>query len=380
MNYRDRYGNKIIENNIFFDATISFPLKQISHGFGRLFSLPLFEDEVWFLSKLSGHFQCYDREDGKLKWEHVYQTGDDPNQNTGKFIVNEKYVVLGRYRDIVILDRNTGETLNAFESNLSLSGAIIQEDNLSIRKFRRYTHNESDFINQYNLPDFKLNWSIDNKDNYTYQLLKKDNYLYYWYDEFLYCHNSETGEELWKFDVGEIGKYLDAEKKECKGSVSGYPVFYGNTIIFQVSRNRLISLDYKTGQLEWNVWIDILNFCDLLIENNLLHAVGGGKSSYWYLQINPETGEVLLKKDFYDAVSNFFSFQPTLFTNTHFILSDAREKTILAIDRNTFENVWEYKCQHSLGNNLGNNSPTIIYDKLYQLDSEGNLYVFEQAN
>lgn len=189
----------------------------------------------------------------------------------------------------------------------------------------------------------------------------------------VFCIDQDTGQEQWTLDVNEFDKAFINEK-EIKSKIEGSLFAYDNSIIVPVSGNKLLRINCVTGQVIWKSE----NINPLLkLDANILINV----SNSYYREISPDTGETLVE---YEMKSEYEKHDFTVtgplgvftVTDTYIFIVHAMGYKMGCINRSTGKIDWSTAVGD--GKVTLPHAPIFYKDKLYVLDDEGTLHVYDR--
>ncbi len=211
-----------------------------------------------------------------------------------------------------------------------------------------------------------------------------DNKLYFQFDGKLQCFSLSSNKVKWTLE----------------GAALVLLGIYQNQLLIACSDHRLMSVDAGTGEII-SRWRELPGFeegqfyKDVLPEPSdfVLDKESGlliGVFSRHYLEIDLKSGKLSyedIRQELYrHGINSFRRMGKNPFTKDHLFLTahaelDERPNVdldcVLALNRNTRNVDWVHIFKDT---GLGTNVPQITSTHLYQLDTEGKLYVFEKQN
>lgn len=189
----------------------------------------------------------------------------------------------------------------------------------------------------------------------------------------IFCIDQGTGQKYWELDVSEIGQTVSSGK-ETKGKIVGSLMAKNKVLLVAISNSKLVKIDTDTGNILW----------ERGSTNHLLQFYGGriiNVDAGYYREISSDTGKTLVE---YPMKSEYerhgFRFMGTnrnfTVTDTHIIIVDAMSYKMGCINRSTGKIDWSVEVGE--GKVTLPNAPIMYENKLYILDDEGTLHVYEK--
>lgn len=189
----------------------------------------------------------------------------------------------------------------------------------------------------------------------------------------VFCTDKGTGQKYWELDVSGIGQFF-SDGKETKGKIVGSLMAQNETLLVAISNSKLIKIDTNTGDRSW----------ERDSTNHLLHLYGEriiNVDASYYREISPDTGKTLVE---YKMKSEYekhgFRFMGTnrnfTVTDTHIFIVDAMGYKMGCINRSTGKIDWSLEVGE--GKVTLPHAPIVYGYKLYVLDDEGTLHIYEK--
>lgn len=189
----------------------------------------------------------------------------------------------------------------------------------------------------------------------------------------LICYTVKDSIELWQLNISIICKYIDvSNQKEYNGKIDDLIVVDEHYLIISAYQYGVVCVSLYSGEILWKI-PEIKN--PIIFESKIYSF-----SDFFY-EIDAVTGNVLRKED-YKMLFNDNNFKtywltkPVISENIVCITSHY-DNAILIIDRINFtvlQRINLGKCSNAVP--LGN-TPQIFEGKLYQLDGDKTLHIFE---
>lgn len=194
-----------------------------------------------------------------------------------------------------------------------------------------------------------------------------------------------TGEYEWEVDLGEYCLYVQ-DNQEWQGNISHIIGVFQDILWLMCSYGRLIGLCVKTGKILGNVWLGDLRaeLQNLVILNPPIVNEATKEFVFctykYFFTIDVKT---LFLNVFHQIVFEHREDQIetqiihnglVYFTGKHFLPNDQTESQVGVYSPTENKILWLY----SLGNTIVNQPPQVSGNKLYVLDTEGTLHIFEK--
>lgn len=188
----------------------------------------------------------------------------------------------------------------------------------------------------------------------------------------IYCIDKDSGKEYWVFDVSELGEYI-SDGKEAKGKIESGLMIKEESLLVATSGFKLLKIDVSTGNLQWQR--EPINNRLQLYDDKLINV-----TVVDYREISTEGGENLVEyemkseygKHGFNITGPLHSFT---ITDTHIFIVDAGSCRVGCINRSTGKIDWSVVVGE--GKFALTHRPTIYRDRLYVLDDEGTLHIYE---
>lgn len=190
------------------------------------------------------------------------------------------------------------------------------------------------------------------------------------------CHSLSTGAELWKVDVGELGQYEDMKGQIVKGEVS--EVFaLGDTVVAKVKASVLVGYSVEGGKQRWLHRFGSGNVYLLALYEGVFYVFAD-----LYYEIDGASGQILAKKPYRElfAEANFKDYWLTApaVSDKYIAISSHYDSAILLINRSTFTVEQRIALEGCKSGIPLSNAPRLYGNRLYQLDGDGTLHIFEE--
>ena len=298
------------------------------------------------------------------------------------------FLLLNLKNKKLMCDRNL-KKLHQFKKNTLIYNEIVyQNQNNKLTSIDTQFNADGSIVYNWVILDILKNKIIKN-------LNLRDNILGFFYtykDTIIYRTNNENdkisafdyvnNKILWQLDLSKLGTFQDYQKEQQSYKVEKFIGIYQNELLVACNRQKLLSIDIQTGKL-------LQTWDDIPADKMQLDKQAGkliGLSDFIYAEVDLSSRKILVKNIKTNiekaGLRAFKGGRDMPFTGTHiFYTAYGRDKktdylfdAVIAFNRHTYKIDWMYRIDAS----VGTNSPKIAGNKLYQLDLDGNLYIFEK--
>jgi outer membrane protein assembly factor BamB len=257
------------------------------------------------------------------------------------------------------------------------SGVKIAEDR---RYFYRYEKGNSVFID-----DVEPEVIVSEKYSTTipYEIVWEhlyEDFLFQYEDNksILTCRSLKTGGVLWQADVAELGNWLDYDgKTTVKGKVKNVYPIDEDLVVVEIARSYLAAFRISTGEQLWQHNGPYTTFYNVSLYNNTFHIF----SDYYY-ELDAQTGKELRREEFAPllkqaGIRQSFLTQPAV-NEKYIAIASHYDSAILLINRADFTVAQRIDLEGCQSGIPLPNTPRFHGNRLFQLDGDGTLHVFEE--
>lgn len=189
----------------------------------------------------------------------------------------------------------------------------------------------------------------------------------------LICYTLSDSVELWQLNISTICKYVDkSNQQEYSGKIDELIVVDENHLIISAYQYGIMCVLLNSGEIIWKI---------SNIKNPIFFETKIYSFSDFFYEIDAVSGNVLRKEDYKTLFNenNFKTYWLTkpVISDTIICITSHYDNAILVIDRINFTVL--QRIDLGKGSNavpLGN-TPQIFEGKLYQLDGDRTLHIFE---
>ena len=212
--------------------------------------------------------------------------------------------------------------------------------------------------------------------------------IFFWRDrvictnKVLTCHPLSTGEEKWRIDIGDIGKYLRLGEM-TQGSVHSMEA-HENVLCVALGNDVILGIDIETGKTIWQRQMTLMTGLPYTFSEGKLYCfslekIGGVISNegvnYHVFDMQTGAEEVHVFPTPFDTPLGFT--KPTIAGNL-LLTTDVYARKIYLMDKYTAV-VQETITLEGEGDRIPiDNSPQLHGNRLYQLDGDRVLHIFER--
>lgn len=190
----------------------------------------------------------------------------------------------------------------------------------------------------------------------------------------IFCIDQDTGHKCWGLNVSEIGQTV-SDGKETKGKIVGSLMAENEQLLVAISNRKLLNIDTNTGNISWEK--GSTNHLIQLHGDKIINVDAG-----YYREISLDTGETLVE---YEMKSEYEKHGFTVtgplgaftVTDTHVFIVHAMGCKMGCINRSTGKIDWSVEVGE--GKVTLPHAPIFFRHKLYVLDDEGTLHVYEKV-
>jgi outer membrane protein assembly factor BamB len=300
--------------------------------------------------------------------------------NVYNFFINKEYVVCGIVGNekTAILNLNNGTKVSEFDFDLNIKGKRTE-----LYYYGSTYRNNEPVILRFDLSKnelagifpslFGIRTIID--DTYYLAVQKK---------RILNKKLIENDTTLWQFDIGQFGTYKDKKfinkEPEVRQREINRVYYHNNKIIVTLSR-AIIALNPENGELIWKIDFENYHPVDLLFDGDIAYS---GRLIYFAI-IDIEKGIKLFEKDFDPAyrfeiegfkLSQIGYIGLTLHENNLWFTHEDKGHQFLLKANPQNGDILDGML---LETTLSTHPPIFDENRMYILDQEGNLYIYERG-
>ena len=292
-----------------------------------------------------------------------------PTDLVSKGVFYDEFLIIKKKNLFILLNTNTNDVVKKDFDSVTFYG--VMKNKLLFRKDEEDARYLYVFDFRKWATDFKFEIEVGMVHGHNNVLVHEPLYE----KSLLNFYSFKDGSLLKKLDLNEI-KGVPYSSPRFKGFTN---IFYENTVIKSLPDWLLISFDLQSGEVSW-------------VLNNVSHFISFHNNKLFNLDlvnfqiIDPKNGGIESKVD----ISEHFkkhniemgSSNSVCITNTHLIFTDTWKCQVGALNIETAQLDWVYQVDvPRRGAPEGGTlpfSPQIEGDRLYILDSEKNLHIFER--
>lgn len=350
------------------------PFKQLEDwSMSGLACQPKIKDGRVFVSFLEGELKVFEQRTAKQLWSFNPKGNSDDLSGKGNVLISGDTLVTCRGSKMFVLDSATGELRGSQSTPAFDLGSAALRGNLL---FGIYLDEEDDdepiYCFAYDLERSDFSWkhrvsrapkALTMSEQQIFISDKKGSFT---------CLSAATGSQVWTTSLKEIGQFTDIDKTVRSGDVTGIPLLWADMVIVPVEGYRVVAFSQASGEVRWSQQIDIDDPRNVVCspEGNLIIV-----DCEICISLDVTTGQILSQLNI-DAVVQPHG-GPLLtrsdVTNGFLYFSTIDEGVLVALDRQSGEIPWSFKCAAPVPIN---NAPVVVDGRLYLVDESGSLYVF----
>jgi len=302
------------------------------------------------------------------------------NKGKNKFVIMQSNSVCTEYKN----EKSIAYYINSFcllSKSEAIGGIISYDSNLMKVIY------ENQGIYDITTGNLKSLFKIDNIFSFVlntpeFAIFQKD-------ATYLAGYSIKTNQPLWQFDLSQLGTFIDNYSKEVKSyKVEKFITIYDNQlyIALNLPSHTIISINVQTGKLI-NKWENIPYTIGANYDEFEQIIFGFEYKNYW--QINLKTSEfniIDIENTFKQKNLKSVNSQVNIPINqTHYLIKLEtpvdEENSRIDVGLGLYNKItkqldWHYVFDKNVF--IGANDPKMTNDKIYQLDADGNLYIFEK--
>lgn len=271
---------------------------------------------------------------------------------------------------------------------------LFVKSNFDCKVFCAINHRRENGKWQWGLGIFDLNSLSLVKEflfeNYTVEFVVANAAIGYFAKDKLSSFNIDNGKVNWELDLGQISS----------SQFIRFIAVYQNQLLIACSNHLLLSVNVNTGEI-LHQWQELVGFevgslykdvlpdpTNFVLDEQSSKLIGVFDTYYFEIDLNSkEISYYQLKEELSKyGISDFRPFNDNPFTSEHLFLTahtyldefaNIDLSSILVLNRKTKKVDWLYVIK---GTGVGTNIPQITKTHLYQLDTDGTLYIFEKES
>lgn len=184
----------------------------------------------------------------------------------------------------------------------------------------------------------------------------------------------DSGLFMWNLSVNELGSYTDElTKQKVSGRIEELIVVDDSILVASVHRYGILGISLQTGAILWQ----IPNIQNVVLHERVLYSF-----SDFYFEIDAITGQVVRQEDYKTLFKNnnfrtYWLTKPAISENLIAIASHY-DNALLLLDRTDFSISQRLELGKASNGIPLTNTPQIHLNRLYQLDGDNTLHIFEQ--
>lgn len=299
--------------------------------------------------------------------------------------INEKFAIENTNTSEYLLVSTKNKILKISMSNLLIETLVdfppVQRRQIKfvndIDAICREKDNDKWFLRGVSLASELIKWEVENDTTFTVEVvgdfvLLTDSEK----NSILTCRSLKTGGVLWQAEVAELGRYENFEGKVVDGSIQEIYT-NGDLVVAKVISYGLAAYRMATGEFVWGHKGGNAGYYLVALNNNIFHIF-----SDFYYEVDAQTGKVLRQEEFAPLLKqvgfrSYWLTQPAV-NEKYIAIASHYNSAILLINRAGFtvaQRIDLEGCQNGIPLP---NTPRFHGNRLFQLDGDGTLHVFQE--
>lgn len=363
-------------------ANLKLPLARIEQwSINRETRFIRLDSETIFVGVDQGIVQARSEDDFHLLWE----TSIAPPEHLARSpLVCRNWVLANHGKSLFVIRREDGN----IERTRTFQGAIAIDDSLCVGNIcvvSATVWKGDHFLYGFEIDHGRVRWTLSH-EHLSACLTAIEDSTYFAVDDGpgqLSCYDIYTGQLQWRTDLRSFNLEerfgLDAEAVESIDRIR-HVSNWNDLLIVDFGPDCLAALDASTGQLRW-----IQYLADHQLKNYRRYYIAPETDALYVghtlrlVRLDIETGDVVFNRHIEDRDHRHDIFMITEFdsTNTHFFACDMRRPHLYVLNKQSWEIEQTYRLGEA-GVSLGD-PPLVANGRVYVLDLDNRLHVFEQA-
>jgi outer membrane protein assembly factor BamB len=324
-------------------------------------------DEIYFIDKKKQELVVLD----KVTFKHAFQIGD---KVISFHILHDHILCYG-----LNIYNLKGEKV--FSGDAQYSFENLYYNNLSLWKL---VDNENESVSYHIFDIFQKSFVKQNFTLGAIPFLFFEDRVYTRKTHIITCKNIYNGSILWQFDIAQFGAFIDkkifADKEpEARLREINCVYYQNNKIIITLSR-AIIALNPETGQLAWKIDIKEFNPYYIVFDGNF-GDVGDG---LYYVVIDIEKGQIVYEREFDHTLTvnieghnlSHILYNGLVLHNNYLWFTYGMNGKQFLLKANQHNG--DILDGMLLKTKLSTYPPLFDDDRMYILDTDGVLFIYEQ--
>lgn len=195
-------------------------------------------------------------------------------------------------------------------------------------------------------------------------------------DNILTCHTLADGAELWRIDFTEQAKWTNSKGEPQRGSLYGHiEVFEGKAVV-QLTNYKLIVIDLATGQTVWERQMPTRILTPAAFGNGKIYWLSLGDEPQYFI-IDIPTGNIETSLVPSPELKERLVFSQPIVSGNDLLMTSVSTHEIFVLDKETSAVKSITKIEGCRNRIPIDNSPQKQGNRIYQLDGDETLHIFE---
>jgi outer membrane protein assembly factor BamB len=330
-----------------------------------------------FVNFLDGRVEAYGEHNKQREWSFGPPENYRPGiPDDGDLLISGNTLVTRLGGDLFVLDAVSGNLESRHRiPSIDLLSSLVREKTLFGIYVDEESPEEPTYCFAYELHRQKFLWKqeieripkwLTASDQSLFLSDKKGHFS---------CLSATDGKQIWTTSVEELGAFTDVDKSLRKGDVTGVPFLWRDLVIVPIEGYRVVAFDQATGDVRWSQKLPIEDPHNLACSSDGVICVVNAET---FVSVEAGSGRITAQLNIAAELRPYGGPLLTQIevTDRHVFFSTIKKGILVALDRETGAIPWSFKCEAPVPIN---NAPVVVNGRLYLLDEDHTLYVFEKA-
>lgn len=192
----------------------------------------------------------------------------------------------------------------------------------------------------------------------------------------LSCYSLINGSQIWSKDLSDKSKYQDEKGNWQRGIISKTEIFE-RTLVVLLGNDTLIGLDIATGEVKWEQAMPTRILTPAAFANDKIYWFALGNNPI-YMVVDMVTGAIE-KTVVPDAqINQRLVFSQPFVTDDFILMTSVSTHEIFILNKDSLAIESITKLEECINRIPIDNSPQLIDGRVYQLNGDNTLYIFEK--
>ncbi|WP_055437664.1 hypothetical protein [Lacinutrix algicola] len=311
-----------------------------------------------------------------------------PQNVIGGSLLGSQHILINENNRQLIIDKDS-ELINDFSNNVLINDIVFQDSLVRIASIDTLFNEDGSIICNWLIYNFKTNTLIKDlkiKTNYCNPIFFNEELIIFQEMNILRCYKVNNGAVLWEYN-----------NEFAHNATLG---IFNDFILLPTKNHTILSINIPTGKIvhKWrelpninkgSKWEGLIPESQSFVLDKKQSKLIGAFHKY-YIDIDLISHEI----NYIDITSELKKYHIIFikqlndnpFTEVHIFLTAMMEQTLndkkwsydclFALNRNTLKIDWIYKFEKQ---NLGTHIPKMTHNKLFQLDNNNSLHIFDKT-